>query len=43
MPETKLTFREWLDFKFYKGFDVTGLSDEEYMDLEDQWRSENED
>ena len=43
MNDTKLTFREWLDKNFYPGFDVCSLSDEEYYELEDKWRSENED
>lgn len=41
--EIKMTFRQWLDFKFYPGFDVDSLTDEEYFDLEDEWRSYYED
>jgi len=34
------TFREWLDNKFYPGFDASGLSDEEYYELEDEYNAE---
>lgn len=32
-----MSFREWLDYNFYEGFDTSGLSDEEYYELEDAW------
>lgn len=35
-----MTFREWLDFTFYPGFDADGLSDEEYYELEDLYYKE---
>ena len=38
-----MTFREWLDETYYPGFDPSGLSDEEYMDLEDRYSSDTED
>lgn len=44
-----MTFREWLDFNFYPDFDPSGLSDEEYYELEyeyyadlDELQSEDE-
>lgn len=39
-----MTFREWLDFTFYPGFDTGGLSDEEFYELEDVYMTyaENE-
>lgn len=33
-----MTFRDWLDWKFYPDFDVSGLTDEEYYELEDAYR-----
>ena len=38
-----MTFREWLDETFYPGFDASGLSDEEYFELEDEYYKEVED
>ena len=38
-----MTFREWLDETFYPDFDPSGLSDEEYYELEDAWRKDNGD
>lgn len=35
-----ITFREWCDANFYEDFDLSGLSDEEYYDLEDQYRED---
>lgn len=35
-----MTFQEWLDHMFYEGFDASGLSDEEYYALEDQYNQE---
>ena len=35
-----MTFQEWLDATFYEGFDASGLSDEEYYALEDQYNQE---
>lgn len=32
-----MTFQEWLDYQFYPGFDVGGLTDEEYYELEDAY------
>ena len=34
-----MTFMEWLDFTFYPGFyeAATGLTDDEYYDLEDAY------
>lgn len=37
-----MTFREWLDKTYYVGFDPSGLSDEDYMDLEDRYNAEME-
>lgn len=35
MIKTKtLTFQEWLDKKFYKGFDSSELTDDEYWEQE---------
>lgn len=33
----KGSFREWLDFNFYPGFDISGLTDEELYRLEDEY------
>lgn len=33
-----MSFREWLDFTYYEGFDPSGLSDEEYWELEDNYQ-----
>jgi len=30
-----MTFREWLDWTFWPDFDPSGLTDEEYYELED--------
>lgn len=41
-----LSFGEWLDETFYPGFDCSGLTDEEYWELEDayyKYRKENGD
>ncbi len=35
-----MTFREWLDKTFYEGYDVSGLTDEEYYELEDLYYEE---
>ena len=35
-PELR-TFQEFLDYYYWKGFDASGLSDEEYYELEDLW------
>ena len=32
-----MTFREWLDLTYYPDFDPSGLTDEEYYDLEDRF------
>ena len=32
-----MSFREWVDYYYWKGFDVDSLSDEEYYALEDEW------
>ena len=32
-----MNFREWLDFTYYVGFDVSGLSDEQFWALEDDY------
>ena len=37
-----MSFREWLDKNYYEGFDPSGLSDEEYYELEDQFYAEQE-
>jgi len=34
------TFKEWLESVFYEGFDPSGLSDEEYYELEDAFQEE---
>ena len=34
--------QEWLDKTYYEGFDPSGLSDEEYYELEDQFYAEQE-
>ena len=31
------TFQEFLDYYYWKDFDASGLSDEEYYELEDLW------
>ena len=38
--EEKMSFREWLDFTYYPGFyeAASGLSDEEYYELEDAYQ-----
>ena len=33
----KLSFQEWLDWEYYEGFDPSGLSDDEYYELEDAY------
>ena len=35
-----MTFIEWLDQTFYPDFDVSGLSDSEYYELEDLYEEE---
>lgn len=41
MMKTKtLTFREWLDKTYYEGFDPSGLSDDEYWELEFRYTQE---
>ena len=35
-----MTFREWLDFNFYPDFDASGLSDEEFYELEEDYQNE---
>ena len=37
-----MSFHEWLDKTYYEGFDPSGLSDEEYYELEDQFYAEQE-
>ena len=37
-----MSFQEWLDKTYYEGFDLSGLSDEEYYELEDQFYAEQE-
>ena len=37
-----MTFRDWLNKTFYEGFDTTDLTDEEYYELEDQYRKETQ-
>lgn len=37
-----MSFQEWLDFRFYPGFDASGLSDEEWYELEDEYHIEEE-
>lgn len=36
------TFKEWVENLYYPGFDLSGLTDEEYWELEDQYREEIE-
>ena len=36
-PPEGMSFNEWLDWTYYEGFDPSGLSDEEYYELEDQY------
>lgn len=36
----EISFREWLDSAYYPGFDTSGLSDDEFFELEDQYREE---
>ena len=31
------SFRQWVNATYWDGFDVDGLSDEEYYELEDAW------
>lgn len=35
MTQIFKTFEEWLAYYYYEGFDVSGLTDEEYYELED--------
>lgn len=35
----EISFREWLEKEYYEGFNPSDLSDEEYWDLEDQYRA----
>ena len=35
-----MTFQEWLDLNFYPGFDASGLSNEEYYELEDAYNAD---
>ena len=37
-----MSFQEWLDKTYYEGFDPSGLSDEAYYELEDQFYAEQE-
>ena len=37
-----MTFREWFDYNYGIGFDPSGLSDEEYMELEDRYYEDKE-
>lgn len=37
-----MTFQEWLDKQYYEGFDASGLSDEEYYELEDAYRKDTQ-
>lgn len=37
-----MTFQEWLNKTYYEGFDASGLSDEEYYELEDLYYAEME-
>lgn len=37
-----MSFLEWLETVFYPDFDPSGLSDEEYYELEDQYNREME-
>ena len=38
--DSEMSFRDWLNANYYDGFDPSGLSDEEYYELEDQYRAE---
>lgn len=38
--DEEISFRDWLDSEYYPGFDPSGLSDEEYFELEDQYRAD---
>lgn len=40
--DTDMTFQEWLNKTYYEGFDASGLSDDEYYELEDAYRREVE-
>lgn len=33
-----MSFKEWLNWTYYEGFDPSGLSDEEYYELEDEYQ-----
>ena len=35
-----MTFREWLDFNFYPEFEPSGLSDEEFYEMEEDYMNE---
>ena len=35
-----MSFQEWLDKTYYPGFDASGLSDDEYYELEDTYNAE---
>ena len=37
-----MTFRDWLNKTFYEDFDASGLTDEEYHELEDLYYAEME-
>ena len=39
-PVEEISFRDWLNQKYWEGFSTSDLSDEEFFDLEDQYRAE---
>lgn len=39
-PVEEISFRDWLDQHYWEGFSTSDLSDEEFFELEDQYRAE---
>lgn len=36
----EMTFKEWLEYQYYEGFDPSGLTDIEFAELEDDYREQ---
>lgn len=36
----EMTFKEWLEYQYYEGFDPSGLTDTEFAELEDDYREQ---
>ena len=37
-----MSFREWVDENLYPGFDLSGLTDDEFYELEDRYYADRE-